>query len=259
MTKVFCTEHMSNSVFFRGRFQKCWQANRQNTFWIRCHFVVMHGTMDYFSKFYNKTPVVASVASEKTDEVEPPQGPCSTTQPTQATTHNKTPVKVDPNSTIEQELPPESDEPVTLWETKIRKSVLPCKLVWAPFYRFKGQRFCARICENDEIERDLYIQTPILDHEIVVEFIRAPKTKRLDTKLLKVEKNKLLPYYGKLDNNDAVEADHWNEGLVEKMHKVHMSRGRQNYAAAFGIHGFHACFVGHQRQVQRSQRGTHLH
>jgi hypothetical protein len=115
-----------------------------------------------------------------------------------------------------------SSEKVGLWETKIQKTVPPSKLVWAPFYRFRNQCFCARLCDNIEGERSTHIAAPILDTECVVEFIYAPKTRALDTRLLKVHKSKVVPYYGKGDR-DALTAEQlkmWDAGYTTKMHKV---------------------------------------
>ena len=102
-----------------------------------------------------------------------------------------------------------------MWDTKILKTVLPHKLVWAPLYRFRDQMFCARLVENDEIDRDLYIRTPLEEGESVVEFIRAPKTKACDSRLLIVHTKNIRPYYDKDDNHNE-----WSRHYLEKMRKV---------------------------------------
>jgi hypothetical protein len=124
------------------------------------------------------------------------------------------------DATVEEEFCRDANK-VNLWDTKIKKTVLPEKLVWAPNYRFRDQLFCARICENDEIERDLYIQLPVLPEECVVELICVPKTKAEDTRLIKVRRSKIVPFYGKNDPTAAEQPKtEWNEKLVEKMKKV---------------------------------------
>jgi hypothetical protein len=115
-----------------------------------------------------------------------------------------------------------TSEKVNLWETKIQKTVPPSKLVWAPFFRFRNQYFCARLCDNTEAESAMHIPAPILPTECVVEFIYAPKTRALDTQLLKVLKSKVIPYYGK-GERDALTAEElqtWEAGLLNKMRKV---------------------------------------
>lgn len=177
---------------------------------------------DFFEQYLNNMPSSSSGTPSKTQDKSGAQA--STPIPDSTDLLAKKADVLQPPAAQadnpESNLPPETDEPVSLWETKILKTVLPSKLVWAPFYRFGNQRFCARICDNDEIERDLYIQTPILDSEVVVEFIRVPTTKRMDTRLLKVEKNKILPYYGKIEADEATCLTHWNVNLLKKMHKV---------------------------------------
>ena len=110
---------------------------------------------------------------------------------------------------------------ISLWNTRILKTVVPTRMVWAPYYRFRNKMFCARLCENDEIERDPYIKTPLSDGECVVEFICAPKTEKEDTKLLKVYKKDVIPFYGKsmkCSSEDSSPA--WCPKLVDKMHQV---------------------------------------
>lgn len=109
---------------------------------------------------------------------------------------------------------------ILLWETKILKTVLPDKLVWAPLYRFRNQLFCARLCESDEINRDLYIKTPLQEGECVVEMICAPKTKAMDTKLLVVPTDKIIPYYGKGININEVDRAKWSELHLKKLRAV---------------------------------------
>lgn len=116
-------------------------------------------------------------------------------------------------------------ERVSLWKTKIQKNgVLPSKMVWAPYYRFRNQYFCARLCEISELDHfyQAVVQQPIRENEAVVEFISAPTTMAMDNQLVKAYKDKLIPYYGK-GNPDSLGADalqSWDEGYTKKMHKV---------------------------------------
>ena len=111
---------------------------------------------------------------------------------------------------------------IELWETKVKKTVHSHKLVWAPYYLCHNKLFCARLCEKDEAERCLFIPIPILEQECVVEFICCPKTKARDSQLLKVHKNKLVPFYGNKSTSDAdnTPKDKWNESLMKKLQVV---------------------------------------
>lgn len=185
--------------------------------------------MDYFNKFLKKgdgtpssackeaplvsTPVKVSGSDVKPDATPAPKeagGSARDAEPPCAVGSNsaKKCVERDHNGHI------------LLWDTKIQKTVMPNKMVWAPLYRFRDQLFCARLCETDEINRDLYIKTPLKEGECVVEMIRAPKTKAMDTKLLVVRKEKVIPYYGKGTNVDEIDKTKWSEMHLKKLKAV---------------------------------------
>lgn len=178
---------------------------------------------DYFNKFLvrdatgvlrsSATPSTATpvkVTSESTDPVTPIVVPKSDLHGSE--------LKVTPDvHESKKDLEKDAHGNISLWETKVRKTVLPNQLVWAPFYRFGGKPFCARVCENDEVERDLYIKTPLGKDEIVVEFLRSPKTKALNTRLITVNESKLIPFYGKVKDNEEANETEWNAGYMNKM------------------------------------------
>ncbi len=187
--------------------------------------------MDYFNKFLKKSDATTPSSSKEAPLV---------STPVKATTGDVAPVATQAPQEIEAKSSDGPVEPpcavahsakkgierdtnghIPLWETKISKTVMPHKLVWAPLYRFRNQLFCARLCESDEINRDLYIKTPLSEGECVVEMIRAPRTKAMDTKLLVVEKDKVIPYYGKATTNvDGIDKTKWSEHHINKLKTV---------------------------------------
>lgn len=171
--------------------------------------------MDYFSRFLKKDGAVSSTSITSTPvKVMPPSLPVEVSTPS---AEQQTEI-VTAATPSEDKKPHPNDfkrEDIRLWDTKISKTVLPHKLVWAPLYRFSNQMFCARLVENDEIDRDLYIRTPLEEGESVVEFIRAPKTKACDSRLLIVHTKNIRPYYEK----DGSRGE-WSQHYLDKMRKV---------------------------------------
>jgi len=205
--------------------------------------------MDYFNKFLKKKSDATASSSSK-------EGPLVST-PVKATTGDAAPVVTQaPQETEAKSFDGPAEPPcavansakkgierdanghIPLWETKISKTVLPNKLVWAPLYRFGNQLFCARLCESDEINRDLYIKTPLLEGECVVEMIRAPRTKAMDTKLLVVHKDKVIPYYGKATNVDGIDKTKWSEHHINKLKTVSTTLSMYAKVALIVLFGF---------------------
>lgn len=93
-------------------------------------------------------------------------------------------------------------------------------LVWAPFYRYGGTLFPARLCEHNELLLDDSVTLPD-DSKKIVEFFRqvkASKTTHRDT----VIANKVIPYWARDERDDPDEADYsqWNKYRVDYMRKV---------------------------------------
>ena len=186
--------------------------------------------MDYFNKFLKKSGAVPSSSSKETPLI---STPVKVTAGDAAAVATPAPQETEAVSNDGPEEPPcavvnsakkcierDANGHIPLWETKISKTVMPNKLVWAPLYLFGNQLFCARLCESDEINRDLHIRTPLLEGECVVEMIRAPRTKAMDTKLLIVYKNKVIPYYGKGSKVDEIDKTKWSEHHLKKLKTV---------------------------------------
>ena len=131
---------------------------------------------------------------------------------------------------------------------------MPNKLVWAPLYLFGNQLFCARLCESDEINRDLHINTPVLEGDCVVEMICAPKTKAGDTKLLTVHKDKVIPYYGKRSNVDEIDKTKWSEHHTNKLKAVSIAICVALTVALLIVHLPHTVSTGPFQKVEESRR-----
>ena len=175
--------------------------------------------MDYFSRFLKKDGAASlaptSIASSLVKVILP-------TLPVEVSTPSEVLVlqtEIITATTPSEEIKPHPNElkkeDIRLWDTKILKTVLPKKLVWAPLYRFGNQMFCARLVESDEIDRDLYIRTPLEEGETVVEFIRAPKTKACDTRLLVVLEKNIRPFNERDESHSE-----WSKHYLNKMRKV---------------------------------------
>ena len=173
--------------------------------------------MDYFDRILKKSAVASLTETSAIStpvKVVPLQLPVEVATPSELPTNDA--------SVSPAEAPHVNElqkEDIRLWDTKILKTVLPHRLVWAPLYRFRNQMFCCRVVESDEIDRDLYIRTPLEAGESVVEFIRAPKTKACDTRLLIVHTKDLQPYYGK-----EGKISEWSEHYLDKMKRVNNVR-----------------------------------
>ncbi len=92
-------------------------------------------------------------------------------------------------------------------------------LVWAPFYRFHNALFPARLCSIEEAVGERSIPERIEQDCVVVEFFKQVKYKD-SSRLLLIEKAKIIPYYKKTNKDTSDDLTRWNEGNFKTVKKV---------------------------------------
>jgi hypothetical protein len=116
-----------------------------------------------------------------------------------------------------------SNEPIVLYDTKTYPIALD-RLVWAPYYRYKGNNFFpARLCDNQEIRLESWVKTwPLPEDEVVVEIFCQAQAK-YTARLLIVKRDKVFPYwaYNSQDKESNYEGPlEWNERRFSALLKV---------------------------------------
>lgn len=121
-----------------------------------------------------------------------------------------------------------SKKNIALWNTVARKCD-PSALVWAKNDLFKGGRpfICARVCDNSEAVSEKYIDWPIPDGSVPVEFFCLPRESF--PRIAVVARDSIVPFYDDAGSQSGAINDEssswgnkekWNEAMMAKLQLV---------------------------------------